>query len=111
MWLELEQEIIADLTTELQNEDDFSADKLAVKVRATIREVISLRHYEYTSMDDDSIAKDLWNYYSVILNVARYDYNMIGAEGQLSHSENDITRTWVDRDKLLSTVYGFVKVL
>jgi hypothetical protein len=56
------------------------------------------------------IAADLENYYSVIRSVALYDYNQRGAEGQVSHDENSIGRTWVDRDKLFNGVVAFVKI-
>ena len=43
-------------------------------------------------------------YYSNIKNLALYDYNQIGVEGQSAHGENGTSRTWVDRNKYLEGV-------
>lgn len=107
----LQDELISELTIELQNEPDFSADMLAIKVRNAIRDVKLRRNYEATTYDDDKIEKDLYKYYSVIKAVALYDYNLIGAEGETYHSENGVNRTYADRDKLMSSVCAFVQVL
>ena len=107
---ELKQEIIADLTTELQNDPAFRADVLELKVSDAIREVMMKRNYSATSYTEKQIEKDLQNYYSIIKNVALYDYNHIGAEGESSHSENSVSRTWVNRDDLFKGLHTFVKV-
>lgn len=107
----IEQEIIAELSIELQGEPTFSVDILAVKVRNAIRELKMKRNYSATSFSEADIKKDLYNYYSTIVNVARYDYNQLGAEGEQSHSENSVSRSWVDRDDLFRGVHAFVKVL
>ena len=108
---ELQNEIVDDLTIELKDDADFNADKLANKVKLAIREVISKRNYTATSYTEDMILADLYNYYSMITNVARYDYNQIGVEGQSSHSEGGINRTWVNRDELFKGLTAFVDVL
>lgn len=108
---ELQDEIVADLTIELQEDDDFSADILAVKVKNAIREIKSARMYPNT-YTEEMIEKDLeTNYYSVITNLARYDYNQNGAEGESSHSEGDVSRNWVDRNSFFNGVMPFVKIL
>lgn len=107
----LEQEIIAELTIELQGEPTFNAEILAVKVRNAIREVKMKRNYAATSYTDSQIEKDLYNYFSTIKSVALYDYNQIGADFEQSHSENSVSRTWVSRDDLFKGVHAFVKVL
>ena len=103
-------EIVADLTIELKDEPGFEAEYLALKVKDAIIDVMSRRNYGATSYKDKQIALDLENFYSVIKNVARYDYNQRGAEGQVSHEENYIGRVWVERDKLFNGVVAFVKV-
>lgn len=108
----LQDEIISELTVELQGEPTFNADVLAVKVRNAIREVKMKRNYQATSYTDEQIEKDLYdNYFSVIKSVALYDYNQIGVEGEKSHSENSVSRTWADRDDLFKGVHAFVSVL
>ena len=106
----LEDEIVAELTVELQDEPTFNVNILAIKVKNAIREVKMKRNYQAASYTDEQIEKDLYNYFSVIKSVALYDYNQIGAEGEQSHSENSISRTWVDRDDLFKGVHAFVKV-
>lgn len=106
----LQDEIVAELTVELQDEPTFNVNILAIKVKNAIREVKMKRNYQATSYTDEQIEKDLYNYFSVIKSVALYDYNQIGAEGEQSHSENSVSRTWVDRDDLFKGVHAFVKV-
>jgi hypothetical protein len=108
--MDIEQEIIAELSIELQGEPTFNADILAVKVKNAIREVRKARNYP-KSYTEENIQEDLQDYYSNIRNIALYDYNQIGAEFQSSASENSVSRSWVDRDKLFDGVYAFVKVL
>lgn len=107
----IEQEIIAELTIELQDEDTFNAEILAVKVRNAIRELKMKRNYIVTSYTDEQIESDLYNYFSVIKSVALYDYNQIGSEGEQSHSENSVSRSWVSRDDLFAGVHAFVKII
>lgn len=108
---ELQEEIVADLTTELQGDDDFNASILAVKVKNAIKEIKSARMYP-SSYKDEKIINDLSdNYYSSIINLARYDYNQVGAEGQSVYSEGDTSRTWVDRNSLFNGIAPFVKIL
>lgn len=107
----IEQEIIAELTIELQGDPAFNAEILAIKVRNAVREIKMKRNYSATSYSDLEIEKDLYNYYSTIVNVARYDYNQIGAEGEQSHTENSVSRSWIDRDDLFRGIHAFVKVL
>lgn len=108
--MDIEQEIIAELSIELQGEPTFNADILAVKVKNAIREVRKARNYP-KSYTEENIQQDLHDYFSNIRNIALYDYNQIGAEFQSSASENSVSRSWVDRDKLFDGVYAFVKVL
>ena len=109
--MELQEEILNDLKIELQDDADFSESILEVKVKNAIREIKSARAYPQ-SYKEEKINKDLAdNYYSVILNLARYDYNQVGAEGQSAYSEGDTSRTWVDRNSLFNGIAPFVKIL
>lgn len=107
----LTEEIINDLTIQLKNDPTFDVDILTVKVKNAIREVQLKRNYTATSFTDEQIANDLYKYYSVIQSVALYDYNQIGAEGEQSHSENSVSRSWVNRDDLFRSVHAYVNVL
>lgn len=103
-------EILSDLTTELGLEDNDEISKLSIKVKNAEREVKRARNYPntYTS---SMIEKDLENYYSNIKDLALYDYNQIGAEGEVSHSENGTSRTWKDRKECLNGVFPFVQII
>ena len=103
-------EIVDDLKIELSDEPTFKVEILRNKVKNACREVMMKRNYKVTRYTDDEILDDLFNYYSVIENLARFDYNQLGAEGEQSHTENGITRSYVSRDSLLKGVHAFVKV-
>lgn len=108
----LQTSIVTDLTAELSNEPTFNAVALTNKVKLAILDVMARRNYENSSYDDAKILADLTDhYYATITNLARYDYNQIGAEGQSAHSENSVNRTWVERDSFLRSVHSFVKIL
>ena len=109
--MDLEQEIIAELTVEISGQPTFNEKILSLKVKNAIREVKMKRNYQVTSYDDEQIEKDLYNYYSVIKNVALYDFAQLGAPFENSHNENSISRTWTNRDELFKGVHSFVDVL
>lgn len=108
--MSLEETIIDDLTTELGDEPGFNQAKLEKKVKNAIREVALKRNYKASSLSEEEIEEDLENYYSVIRNVALYDYNQIGIEFQVNSSENGNSRTYMTRDDLFKGVHAFVKV-
>lgn len=102
--LTLESDILEDLTAELSETDKkFKQSLIIPKIKNAIREVRRARNYpkQYT---ESAIVEDLENYYSNIRSVALFDYNMIGAEGQSSSSENGTSRNFIDRDKLFSGI-------
>lgn len=99
----LQEELVADLTTELSGEPTFDSSILSQKIVNAIREVKRARKYP-TYYTDEQINVDLYEYYSNIRNIALYDYNQIGSEGESSHSENGISRAYVDRDRLFNGV-------
>lgn len=107
----LENEILMDLTAEFCGEETFKQEVLAVKVKLAVKEVIAKRNYSASTYTDQQILDDLYNYYATISNVARYDYNQLGAEGEKAHSENGVSRTYVDRDELFKGVHAFVKII
>lgn len=111
MTIGIEQEIFADLSAELSVSDkNFNETLLLSKVRNAMREVKRARNYP-KSYTDSQIETDMYDYFSNIRNIALYDYNQIGAEGQTSSSENGTSRSYVDRDKLFCGICPFVRVL
>lgn len=109
---QLQDEIVTELTAQLETEENFNAVALNAKVKIAILDVMGRREYENSHYTDEKILNELGvRYYSTIVRLALYDYNQIGAEGQTQHSENSINRSWAERDKILSDVHPFVKIL
>lgn len=107
----LKQQIATLLMAELEGEDNFNAELLTSKVELAIRDVMGRREYGNSHYTDEKILEELsTRYFTTITNLARYDYNQAGAEGQKNHSENSVSRTWYDRNKLFSDVHPFVKI-
>ena len=105
----LQDELIADLTVELQDEPTFDLSKLKQKIINAIREVKKARKYP-ANYRDEMVSKDLYEYYSNIRNIALYDYNQIGIEFQTSSSENGVSRSYMEREKLFSGVVPLAKL-
>lgn len=103
MTVDLQQELIADLTTELGKEETFDSELLRTKVINAIREIKTARRYplHYSA---EQINNDLYGYYSNIRNLALYDYSKMGAESQDSHSENSVGRTYTKREKIFNGI-------
>jgi len=100
------------LMGELQSDPNFDTNLLLSKVELAIMDVMARREYGNSHYTDAKILDELsTRYFATITNLARYDYNQAGAEGQKNHSENSVSRTWYDRNKLFSDVHPFVKVL
>ena len=90
----LMNEILEDLKTELSLEKDSDINILSSKVKNAVREIRRDRNYP-TVYTDKMIASEI--YYSNIRELALYDFNQVGAEGQTSHSENGTSRAWKSR--------------
>ena len=105
---ELKDAIMTELRIELQGDPSLSEEMLSVKVDNAIREVKRARRYP-TRYTDSMIERDLSGFYSNIKNIALYDYNQIGIEGQSASSENGENRTFVDRNKLFYGVIPFAR--
>ena len=106
-----ETELKNDLTKELQGSGvEVLTDVLEIKVKAVVRELLSIRDYQNAGMTDEEIEADIERFYTPCMNVARYDYNQLGAEGEDTHSENGISRKYVERGKLWAGVVPFAKV-
>lgn len=50
-------------------------------------------------------------YSNVVFRAVVYAYNMQGAEGQSNHSENGVSRTFIDEDKLYTEIVPMCGVL
>ncbi|CUO99594.1 Uncharacterised protein [[Eubacterium] contortum] len=102
----IQNEICTDLLDELNIVKDSDETIMTLKVKNAINEIINRRSYPSHFTNDD-IERDLKKLYSNIHDLALYDYNQIGAEGQTSHSSNGTSRTWKDREDCLKGVFAW----
>lgn len=101
--VDIVEKLLAEFTKTFTSDNTFDSLAMEDKIKGAFEEVKEARKYPgyYT---ESQIEKDLGKYYSTIKNVALYDYNQIGAEFQESHSENSVSRSWIEREKLFSSV-------
>ena len=100
-------EILEDLGNELElSEGDSKIAALTSKIKNAIREVRLKRNYP-EHFTEEQIVKDLQKHYSNIRELALYDFNQVGAEGQTSHNENGTNRTWKSRNECLIGVFAY----
>lgn len=109
---ELLKELQTDLEEELASELHSDTDKtlLSSKIKGAYREVRLRRNYQ-EHHTQEYVDRDMEKLYPVIKYLALYDWNIIGAEGQESMSENGISRSFVKRDEILAKVIPFAQVL
>lgn len=68
------------------------------------------RRYPFGYIDEQAQVA-ISRYSNVVFRAVVYAYNMQGAEGQSSHSENGISRTFIDEDKLYTEIVPMCGVL
>lgn len=107
----LQKEIAEDLKIELSVQPTFSEEILENKIKSAIREVMTVRDYQSSGYTDEMIEKDLYRYYSVIRDLALYDFAQIGAPFETSHTENSVSRMWKSRESMLKGVVKLAKVI
>lgn len=102
----LQEEILNDLMLEIGSLSEGDKTCLSSKIKNAIREVKLKRNYP-EHFTDAQIEKDLKKHYSNIRELALYDFNQFGAEGQMSHNENGTSRTWKNRNDCLIGVFAY----
>ena len=102
----LQEEILKDLMLEIGSLSEGGKTCLSSKIKNAIREVKLKRNYP-EHFTDTQIEKDLKKHYSNIRELALYDFNQFGAEGQTSHNENGTNRTWKNRNDCLIGVFAY----
>lgn len=90
-----------------KKEDNPLIEQLLEQAR---NEIIEKRNYPET-YTQDQIDRDVQKFENVMVNLAVYDRSQAGEAYMASYSENGVSRTWKDRNSLLSGVYPFVKNL
>lgn len=108
--IQMTEEIIADLREKFKDVPDLTEKMIESEVKVAIRELKMKRNYVATSMSDEEIDSDLVNYYSVVRSVAEMRCAKLGGEGEQSHTENGVSRSYVSEDSLWKGVHAFVKV-
>ena len=98
------------LALEMSGDPTYNETVVASKVSAVVRELLQRRRYKKSGMSDAAIEEDLEDYYTQALNVARYDFNTIGAEGEDRHTENGVSRTFTERGKMWAGVIPIGRV-
>lgn len=101
-------EILEELTIELEVNEDSDIALLTSKIKGAIREVKLARKYKGKS--DDFIEKDIKNYHSNIKNLSAYDFCLVGGEFQTSHSENGISRSFTKRNDCFDGVLPIAEI-
>lgn len=104
MTLTLKDEIAAALTVLYGDQPTFNDDKIKIIVEKVIDEVSDIRRYKKVGYSDEQIQADLYNYKSQIYKLAEYDFGQFGAPNEVSHSEDSVSRSWVDRRTLTSGI-------
>lgn len=108
---EMQTELITDLTEELTITDaNFNSDLLTIKVKNALKDVRKARNYPST-YTAEMIDSDIQKYYPQARAISLYDYNMVGAEYEESHSENNISRVFVERQKLFAGIIPLSRTL
>lgn len=88
-------------------EDNILLEQLIEQAKADVADV---RRYPASYTKED-VENDLRRYESVIINLAVYDRVKLGGDFQQSDSENGKSRSWIDRDKLFSSVSPIANII
>lgn len=105
---ELQTDMEAELVSELQNDSDKAL--LSSKIKGAYLAVKRNRNYQ-KHHTEEFIDSDMSSMYDIIKELAMYDWNHVGAEGETSHNENGINRTWNPRMNILGGIIPFVTVI
>lgn len=105
---ELQTDLEEELVSELHNDSDKAL--LSSKIKGAYRTVKRKRNYQ-EHHTQEYVNLDIRNMYDIIKELAMYDWNHIGAEGEVSHSENGTSRSWGSRNDILKEVIPFITVL
>lgn len=108
--MEMLDEIFENLKVEILADeaqaDLISENLLRKKIESAYREVKKARNYP-KSYTEAQIEADMHDFYSNIEDIARYDYNGVGAEGLSSYAADGTSIHYKDRDKLF---YGVLPI-
>lgn len=106
----MEAEILQDIITYLGDEVNESDNPvLLILINRAIRKVCAKRYpFGYTDKEKEAVVE---RYRGVIFEAAVYYWAKQGADGENSHSENGISRSYHSESDLYFDVVPMVKVL
>ena len=102
-----EDGVTSDVVVFDQKEDNPYIEQLIKQAR---NEVVRERNYP-ESYTDEKISEDLKQLEDVIVNLAVYDHSQAGESNMESYSENNVSRSWKDRESLYVGLSTIVKPL
>jgi hypothetical protein len=73
-------------------------------------DVKAIRKYP-DSYTEEMITEDMEQFTGVIINLTVYDHSQAGEAYMASYSENGVSRSWKERDKLFVGVFPIANVL
>ena len=104
---EMLKNLVSDLISYFNTEcADENESLFTLCAKRAINSFRTLRGYP-KSFKEDSINKDMENYYYCLFDLAVYWYSKIGAEYENSHSENGTSRSW-SSEKEIYAAHGVV---
>lgn len=103
---EIFENLKAEILADEAQADLISENLLRKKIESAYREVKRARNYP-KSYTDAQIEEDMREFFPNIEDIARYDYNSVGAEGLASYSADGTSIKYNDRDKLF---YGVLPI-
>lgn len=106
----MEAEILQDIITYLGDEvSETDNPVLLILINRAIRKVCAKRYpYGYTDKEKEAAIE---RYRDTIFSAAVYYWAKQGADGENSHSENGISRSYQSEEELFFDVVPMVKVL
>ena len=105
---EIFENLKAEILADEAQADLISENLLRKKIESAYREVKRARNYP-KSYSEAQIEEDMCNYLPNIEEIARYDYNSVGAEGLKSYAADGTSIHYNDRDKLFYGVYPIAR--
>ena len=109
-----EYEVTIDVETNQTQVVFPSKPKLEVELQNLIdkakSEVINYRRYP-SDWSDEQIEADINDNYShSVVDLVLYDYYTKGADYETSHNENGVSRSFINRDKILGKIIPFCNI-
>lgn len=108
MDIEIVNEILESLKITLGVTEQSDIAILTEILNDAISEIKDARHYP-SDMSASKIDEDLCKYISNIKKLTKYDYNQVGVEYQTGHSENGVSRNYMDRRRCFDGIVPFCR--